>query len=44
VANQPNKPPEETPMQRLKRLTKDILQVPKEAIREPKREPKRDKG
>ncbi len=26
----------ETPMERLERLTKKILQVPKEAIREPK--------
>lgn len=36
MAKQPTKPPEETPMQRLERLTKKLLKVPKEAIREPK--------
>lgn len=30
------KPKAETPMERLERLTKKLLQVPKEAIREPK--------
>jgi hypothetical protein len=37
VAKQRDKP-SETPMQRLERLTKKLLQVPKEAIREPKRD------
>lgn len=34
MAKQPEKPPDETPMQRLERLTKALLKVPKDAIRE----------
>ena len=36
MAEQPRKPKEETPMERLERLAKKLLRVPKAAIQESK--------